>query len=249
MQMARLSGKTCIVTGGAKGLGRVFTTALAGEGARVAIADIADGEALADEIGALFIAADISDPRACGRIAAETEERLGPVDVLVNNAAVFATLPMLGYDEWRPEDWDKVLTVNVRGTAQMVQAVAPGMEARRRGSIVNITSGTVYKGMPQMLPYVASKGALAAMTRALSRELGDRGVRVNSLAPGLTLSSSLLENADHVARARDRVIASRALKRDGHPEDLVGALLFLASDESLFMTGQTLVVDGGSVNT
>ncbi|MCB1358924.1 MAG: SDR family oxidoreductase [Maritimibacter sp.] len=247
--MGRLSGKTCIVTGGAKGLGRVFATAFAGEGARVAVADIADGAALADEIGGLFIAADISDPEACARIAAETEDRLGPVDVLVNNAAVFATLPMLGYAAWRTEDWDRVLTVNVRGTAQMVQAVAPGMEARGRGSIINITSGTVYKGMPQMLPYIASKGAVAAMTRALSRELGGSGVRVNSLAPGLTLSSSLLENADHIAGARDRVIASRALKRDGHPEDLVGALLFLASDESLFMTGQTLAVDGGSVNT
>jgi len=247
--MARLTNKTCIVTGGAKGLGRAFATALAGEGARVAIADIADGHVLADELGGIFIEADIADPEACRQVAAETEARLGPVDVLVNNAALFATLPMLSYRDWGTEDWQRVLAVNVQGTAQMVAAVAPGMEARGAGSIVNITSGTVYKGMPKMLPYIASKGAVTAMTRALSRELGDSGVRVNSLAPGLTLSDSILKNTDHLAGARDRVIASRALKRDGHPDDLTGALVFLASDESRFMTGQTLVVDGGSVNT
>ncbi len=247
--MARLAGKTCIVTGGAKGLGRAFAVALAGEGAKVAVADIADGASLAKDLGGFFIEADISDPDACRRVAEETEAHLGPVDILVNNAALFATLPMNRYDEWRAEDWSRVLATNVQGTAQMVAAVAPGMEARGHGSIINITSGTVYKGLPRMLPYIASKGAVAAMTRALSRELGDSGVRVNSLAPGLTLSSSILENPEHLEAARDKVIASRALKRDGQPDDLVGALVFLASDDSRFMTGQTLVVDGGSVNT
>jgi NAD(P)-dependent dehydrogenase (short-subunit alcohol dehydrogenase family) len=247
--MGRLAGRTCIVTGGAKGLGRAFATALAAEGARVAIADIVEGGPLALELGGLFVEADISDPAACRLVAAETEAGLGPVDVLVNNAAVFASLPMNRYDEWAAEDWAQVLAVNVQGTAQMIAAVAPGMAARGQGSVINITSGTVYKGMPRMLPYIASKGAVAAMTRALSRELGDSGVRVNSLAPGLTLSSSILENTDHLEAARARVVASRALKRDGYPEDLTGALVFLACDDSRFMTGQTLVVDGGSVNT
>jgi NAD(P)-dependent dehydrogenase (short-subunit alcohol dehydrogenase family) len=247
--MSRLTGKICIVTGGAKGLGRTFAAALAGEGARVAIADIADGAALAAELGGFYVEADISDPVACRRVAEATEAGLGPVDVLVNNAALFATLPMNRYDEWSPEEWAAVLAINVQGTAQMVAAVAPGMEARGQGSIINITSGTVYKGLPRMLPYIASKGAVAAMTRALSRELGDRGVRVNSLAPGLTLSDSILKNPEHLEGAREKVIASRALKRDGHPDDLTGALVFLASDESRFVTGQTLVVDGGSVNT
>jgi NAD(P)-dependent dehydrogenase (short-subunit alcohol dehydrogenase family) len=247
--MPRLAGKTCIVTGGAKGLGRAFARALAAEGARVAIADIADGHAAAREIGGLFVEADVSRPEDARRIAEETEARLGPPDVLVNNAAVFAGLPMQGYRDWKVADWDRVLAVNVRGTALMVQAVAPGMEARGRGSIVNLTSGTVYKGLPDMLPYIASKGAVAAMTRALSRELGAAGLRVNSLAPGLTLSDSILANPAHLEGTRARVVASRALKRDGHPEDLLGALVFLASDESAFMTGQTLVVDGGSVNS
>ncbi len=247
--MKRLAGKTCLVTGGAKGLGRVFAMALAAEGARVAIADIVDGGPVAQELGGLFVETDIADPDACRRVAAETEARLGPVDVLVNNAAVFAALPMNRYDEWSAEEWARVLAVNVQGTAQMIAAVGPGMAARGQGSVINITSGTVYKGMPRMLPYIASKGAVAAMTRALSRELGDFGVRVNSLAPGLTLSSSILENPDHLEAARARVVASRALKRDGYPEDLTGALVYLASDDSRFMTGQTLVVDGGSVNT
>jgi NAD(P)-dependent dehydrogenase (short-subunit alcohol dehydrogenase family) len=247
--MARLTGKTCVVTGGAKGLGRAFAAALAGEGARVAIADIADGATFAGELGGLYVEADISDPVACRRVAEETEQRLGPVDVLVNNAALFAKLPMNRYDEWSPEEWAAVLAINVQGTAQMVAAVAPGMEARGQGSIINITSGTVYKGMPRMLPYIASKGAVAAMTRALSRELGDSGVRVNSRAPWPTLSSSILENPGHLDAARPRVVASRALKRDGSPEDLTGAVPYLASDDSRFMTGKTLVVDGGSVNT
>ena len=126
--MARLTGKTCIVTGGAKGLGRAFATALAGEGARVAIADIADGRALAAELGGHFVEADISDPMACSQVAEETEDRLGPVDVLVNNAALFATLPMNRYDEWSPEDWARVLAINVQGTAQIVAAVAQAKE-------------------------------------------------------------------------------------------------------------------------
>ena len=166
--MKRLAGKTCLVTG-AKGLGRAFAMALAAEGARVAIADIVDGGPVAQELGGLFVETDIADPDACRRVAAETEARLGPVDVLVNNAAVFAALPMNRYDEWSAEEWARVLAVNVQGTAQMIAAVGPGMAARGQGSVINITSGTVYKGMPRMLPYIASKGAVAAMTRALAR--------------------------------------------------------------------------------
>jgi NAD(P)-dependent dehydrogenase (short-subunit alcohol dehydrogenase family) len=123
------------------------------------------------------------------------------------------------------------------------------MEARGHGRIIQITSGTVYKGLPNMLHYITSKGGLSAMTKALSRELGPKGITVNALAPGLTLSDSILANADHVAETRAKVIASRAIPRDGLPEDLLGALIFLASDEAAFVTGQTIVVDGGSVNT
>ena len=245
----RLEEKVCIVTGGAKGLGAEFARALAGEGARVAIADIVDGAALAVELGGVFVKTDVSDPEQARQAVATAEDRLGPVDVLVNNAAIYATLAMQRYDRIEPELWDRVMAVNVRGAFNMVQAVGPGMEARGRGKIIQITSGTVYKGMPNMLHYIASKGALTAMTRALSRELGPQGINVNSLAPGLTLSSSITENAAHLEQTRAAVIASRAIPRDAYPGDLLGALIFLASSDSDFVTGQTLVVDGGSVNS
>jgi len=245
----RLDNKVCLVTGGAKGLGRTFAAALVREGAKVSIADIADGRGAAAEIGGVYLETDVSDRKSAARAATETERLLGPIDVLVNNAAVYATLEMQSYKDIPTELWDQVMAVNVRGAFNMVQAVAPGMEARGQGKIINITSGTVYKGLPNMLHYIASKGALTAMTRALSRELGDSGICVNSLAPGLTLSDSILENAEHIEQTNARVIASRALKRDAHPKDLLGALIFLASSDSDFVTGQTLVVDGGSVNT
>lgn len=247
--MASLSGKTCIVTGGAKGLGQAFARALANAGAQIVIADIVDGSETADEIGGLFIETDVSCPESARRCAQRASQEMAPPDVLVNNAAIYASLPMQSYRDIPTELWDEVFAVNVRGAFNMVRAVAPGMEARGEGKIVNITSGTVYKGMPNMLHYIASKGALTAMTRALSRELGPSGICVNSLAPGLTLSSSILENEDHLIETSEKVKASRAIARDAYPEDLVGALVFLASSDSDFVTGQTLVVDGGSVNT
>ncbi len=247
--MGRLDGKACLVSGGAKGLGRHFVAALAGEGAKVAIADVADGSRVAEEHGGIFIETDVSDPQAAADAVAGSERAFGRVDVLVNNAAVYATLAMARYDEIDPDLWDRVMAVNVKGAFNMARAAGPVMERQGSGKIINVTSGTVYKGMPNMLHYIASKGALTAMTRALSRELGSSGVCVNSLAPGLTLSDSILENAEHLDQARERVVASRAIQRDGYPDDLVGALLFLASSDSDFVTGQTLVVDGGSVNT
>ena len=246
--MGRLKNKVCIVTGGAKGLGLVYVRALLNEGAQVIAIDIADGSEV-EATGATFIHADISNSAGVDRAAGVILDRFGKIDALVNNAAIYASLPPARYDEITPELFDQVLSTNVGGTWRMIRAIGPIMERQGHGKIVNITSGTVYKGLPNMLHYIASKGAVAAMTRALSRELGDHGVCVNSLAPGLTLSSSILENTDHLDKTRDKVIASRALKRDGLPEDLVGALIFLCSDESNFVTGQTLVVDGGSVNS
>ncbi|QMU57348.1 MAG: SDR family oxidoreductase [Boseongicola sp.] len=247
--MGRLDGKVCVVTGGAKGLGAAFAKALATEGARVAIADISDGQALALEIGGLFVETDVSDPDQVLAFATAIRSEFGPPDVLVNNAAVYATLPMQSYRDIPTDLWDRVMAVNLRGAFNMVQCMAPMMEARGSGKIINVTSGTVYKGLPNMLHYITSKGGLTAMTRALSRELGRSGICVNSLAPGLTLSDSVQENSEHLDQTREKVVASRAIRRDGMPEDLIGALIFLASDDSNFVTGQTLVVDGGSVNT
>jgi NAD(P)-dependent dehydrogenase (short-subunit alcohol dehydrogenase family) len=253
--MARLAGKTAIVTGGAKGIGRHYSQALAAEGARVMIADIADGKALAEEIagrhGANSVASlklDVSEEKQVKNAVAQTIERFGQIDVLVNNAAVYATLTPRAFNEWDVELWDKVMAVNVRGSYLMARHVAPHMMERRSGKIINIGSGTPYKGVPRMLPYVASKGAILALTRALSRELGEYGIAVNTLSPGFTLSDTGLANTEHVEDARIPARASRAFKRDAYPEDLLGALVFLASSDSDFVTGQSIVVDGGAVN-
>ncbi len=254
--MARLSGRTAIVTGGAKGIGRHYSQALAAEGARVMIADIADGAALADAIAAQHGANsvtsamfDVSDESAVKALVAKTIDRFGQIDILVNNAALYAKLPPVKFSDIDVALWDRVMAVNVRGPFLMVKHVAPHMIARQRGKIINIASGTAYKGIPHMLHYVTSKGAMVSFTRALSRELGEHGIAVNTLAPGYILSDTGLANAAHVEEVRVPVRNSRAFKRDAYPEDLLGALVFLASSDSDFVTGQTIAVDGGSINT
>lgn len=247
--MGRLDGRVALVTGAARGLGHAFARALAGEGARVAIASRSDGAAAAAGFGGRHFPLDISDAGSVAVCVDAVRSAFGTIDVLVNNAAHYAGLREARYDEIEPDLWDRVMAVNVRGTFLMVRAVAPLMEANGGGRIINVTSGTVYKGMPGMLHYVASKGAVTAMTRTLSRELGARGICVNSLAPGLTLTEAHDADSEHVRKYGERILASRAIRRHAHPEDLTGALVFLASEESRFVTGQTIVVDGGSVNT
>jgi NAD(P)-dependent dehydrogenase (short-subunit alcohol dehydrogenase family) len=174
----------------------------------------------------------------------------GQIDVLVNNAALFAPLQQTKCTEIDVDLWDRVMAVNLRGPFLMVKHVAPHMIARGYGKIINVGSGTAYRGIPWMLHYVTSKGGIMAFTRALSRELGEHGIRVNTLSPGFILSDTVVaENPEHVATARPSVLQIRALKRDAYPEDLLGALVFLAASDSDFVTGQTLAVDGGSVNT
>jgi NAD(P)-dependent dehydrogenase (short-subunit alcohol dehydrogenase family) len=254
--MSRLQGKVAIVTGGAKGIGRHYSRALAEAGARVMIADIADGKDVADAIaakcGADSVASatfDVSDEAQVKALVAQTIERFGQIDVLVNNAALYAKLQPVKATEIDAALWDQVMAVNVRGSFLMVKHVAPHMQARKSGKIINIASGTAYKGIPHMLHYVTSKGAIVAFTRALSRELGEFNIAVNTLAPGLILSDTGVENTQHHDEERAPVRNSRAFKRDMFPEDLLGALVFLASSDSDFITGQTLAVDGGSINT
>jgi len=255
--MGRLSGRTAIVTGGAKGIGRHYSEALAAEGAEVVIADIADGEALAQELAGKYgrnasmsLKFDVSDEASVVGLVARTIDRFGKIDVVVNNAALYAPLAEQKCTDIEVAVWDKVMAVNLRGPFLMVKHVAPHMIARGYGKIINIGSGTAFRGIPSFLHYVTSKGGIMAFTRALSRELGAHGIRVNTLAPGFTLSDSVVnENPEHVQNARDRAVQSRALQRDEYPQDLVGALVFLASAESDFVTGQTLSVDGGNVNT
>ena len=254
--MARLAGRSAIVTGGAKGIGRFYAEALAAEGAGVVIADIADGTEVADAIASrhggnatMSVTFDVSDEAQVKGLVAKAIERFGKIDILVNNAALFAPLPPAKVTEIDVAVWDKVMAVNLRGPFLMVKHVAPHMIARRYGKIINIGSGVVYKGLPNMLHYSTSKGGIATFTRTLSRELGEHGICVNTLAPGLIMSDSLVESATHGEELRNRVVQTRAFKREGFPDDLVGALVFLASPESDFVTGQTIAVDGGSVNT
>ena len=255
--MGRLDGRVAIVTGGAKGIGQHYARALAAEGARLMIADIADGKdvaaSLAREHGANSVASavtDVSEETAVKALVAETMERFGKIDILVNNAALFAPLRETKCTEIDTAVWDKVMAINLRGPFLMVKHVVPHMRARGYGKIINIGSGSIFHGIPWMLHYVTSKGGIMAMTRVLALELGEHGIRVNTLSPGLTMSETLMaENPGHIATARDKVLASRSLKRDAHPQDLLGALIFLAGAESDFMTGQNVLVDGGNVNT
>ena len=248
--MSKLDGKIAIVTGGAKGLGAVYSEALAKEGAKVVIADLADGAELADEIGGTYVRTDVSEENSVKAVVGTTLEKHKRIDILVNNAAVFSALPPTKFTDIDAGLWDKGMAVNVRGPFLMAKHVAPSMIEQASGKIVNISSGSAYKGQPPlMVHYIASKGAVLSLTRALSRELGEHGICVNTLAPGLILSDSILKNEDHVKKAEQGVLASRALKRHGYPDDLVGALLFLASNDSNFVSGQTLAVDGGSINT
>src|SRR5882672_12033279 len=183
--MARLAGRVAIVTGGAKGIGRHYSQALAAEGARVMIADIADGAGVAAEIAARHGAnsvtsavADVSDEQAVKALVAQTMERFGKIDVLVNNAALYAPLQETKCTEIDAAPWDQVMAVNLRGPFLMVKHVAPHMQAQGYGKIINIGSGTAYRGIPWMLHYVTSKGGIMALTRALARELGEHGIRV-----------------------------------------------------------------------
>jgi NAD(P)-dependent dehydrogenase (short-subunit alcohol dehydrogenase family) len=255
--MARLDGRVAILTGGAKGIGVHYARTLAAEGARLMIADIADGKDLAEELarahGANSVASqitDVSDEGAVKALVAKTIDRFGKIDVLINNAALFAPLPEQSCTDIDAALWDRVMAINLRGPFLMVKHVVPHMKAQAYGKIINIGSGTAFRGIPWMLHYVTSKGGILAMSRALSRELGEHGIRVNTLAPGFTMSETVIaENPQHVETARARAVASRALKRDQQPQDLLGALVFLAGPDSDFVTGQTIAVDGGNVNT
>lgn len=251
MPTGRLTDKVAIITGGAVGLGRVYARRFLDEGARVTIADIVDPTAAARELarhGEVHgVRTDVAVVASAQAMVDETVRRFGRVDVLVNNAAIFATLRPQPFEAIPEADWDRVMAVNVKGIWNCVKAVAPVMKGQGSGRIVNIASAIVAKGTPLLLHYVTSKGAVIAMTRALARELGEWGIGVNAVAPGLILSDTVKTNPDITAFQHAAVIAARSFKRDALGEDVEGAIVFLASADSAFMTGQTLVVDGGSV--
>jgi len=241
-----LDQRVAIVTGGAQGIGRKIAAGLAGEGARVVVADIQAADAAADSLGGIAVAADVSDPRACERMAQAAIDAYGRIDILVNNAGIWSSLVPTPFEDLSVEEWRRVFDVNVIGTWLATRAVAPFMREAGRGRIINLASGTPYKGVPMFMHYVASKGAVIAMTRVLAKELGGDNVLVNTIAPGFTLSDGVLANPTQVEQLQEISAKARVLARDQYPEDIVGAVLFFASEQSSFITGQSLVVDGGS---
>ena len=250
--MGRLDGRVAIVTGAAQGIGAAYAKRFAEEGAKVAICDVLDCTNVVNTIAqsggeAFGMEVDVSDEAQVAGLVAKTVESFGRVDVMVPNAAIFAALSRRSFLDIGVEEWDRVMAVNVRGVFVCIKAVVPQMKEQGYGKIVNISSATVQAGVPWFLHYVSSKGAVDAMTRASARELGDFGIRVNSIAPGFTMSEQIESQRDELQFNLDMNLAGRAFKREEMPEDLLGTMVFLASAESDFMTGQTVVVDGGLV--
>lgn len=244
-----LSGKRVIVTGAAGGLGRAFAEAFAAAGASILASDIdeagvAETARIIEETGGKAVSAsvDVQSADSCKTLVDGALRELGGIDVLINNAALYGGLERKPFQEIDEDVWDKVMAVNVKGVWQMSRAVTAHMKAAGGGSIVNIASATVFSGSPEWMHYVASKGAVIAMSRVMARELGEDGIRVNVLAPGMTLtpaSCDLIEDAKNYGASR------AALKRNAEVRDITGGALYLASSLADFTTGQTLVIDGG----
>lgn len=244
-----LEGKRVVVSGAAGGLGRAFAEAFAKAGAAVLCADV--NQAGAEETAALITATggtafaafvDVTKTDSTQSLAAEADKTMGGLDVLVNNAALYGTLERGPFETLEEEAWDQVLQVNIKGVWQMCRAFAPGLRAAGGGSIINVASATVFSGSPHWMHYVASKGAVIAMGRTMARELGGDNIRVNALAPGFTLTEASLSQMENAASyGVDRA----SLKRNAEVDDITGGALYLASPHAKFMTGQTLVIDGG----
>jgi 3-oxoacyl-[acyl-carrier protein] reductase len=239
---ASLDGKVTLVTGGSRGIGAAIARELAAAGARVAVnyQKSADAAAeIAGEVGGVAVEGDVADPGQAAAVVARAEEELGELDCLVNNAGVTRDGLIARMSD---EDWDTVLDTNLRGTFNTCRAVSRKMLRRRAGSIVNLTSVVGIHGNPGQANYAASKAGIIGLTKALARELGTRGVRVNAVAPGYIDTELTGVLPDDV---RDAILANTALGRLGEPEDVARAVRFLCSYEAAFVTGSVLLVDGG----
>ena len=246
--MGRLDDKVAIVTGGARNIGAVYARALAAEGARVVVADVLDGADTARAIReaggqAVSVEVDVSREDDTLRMTETAMDAFGRVDVLVNNAAIYLSINRRPFYEISAEEWDRVTAVNIKGVFLCAKAVFPHMRDQGGGKIINISSNTVMAGTPDFLHYIASKSALVGMTRSMARELGTHGINVNAIAPGLVEHEGQTVPGE-ISASRVR---ARSIQRRQTPEDLTGALLYLASPDSDFVTGQTLVVDGGDL--
>jgi NAD(P)-dependent dehydrogenase (short-subunit alcohol dehydrogenase family) len=246
--MGSLDGRVAIVTGAARGIGRAYAVGLAAEGASVVVADLAPGEDVVAEIEAsggtaASIDVDVSDRESTETLAAATLERFGRIDILVNNAAYFRYVVKHPIADIPIDEWDKAFAVNVRGTWLCSRAVLPAMRAQGGGRIINVSSMTVWKGVPGFAHYVASKSAIVGLTRAMASELGPDNITVNTVVPDF-IPHDIENQSDPAIDARN--VADRVLKRTQQPADMVGAVVFLAGPGAAFVTGQSLLVNGGS---
>jgi NAD(P)-dependent dehydrogenase (short-subunit alcohol dehydrogenase family) len=235
--MGALDGEVAIVTGGAQGIGAAIAAGLEAEGATAVVADLNPPEG--------GIRADVASEADVSRMVEETLARHGRIDILVNNAGLYASLEMRAFTEIPLVEWNRVMEVNVASMFLTCRAVVPVMREQGGGKIVNISSGTPFRGVPFLLHYVTSKGAIVALTRALAKELGQDAIHVNCVAPGFTMSDGVKSHPEVIEKLRDVSIASRTLQRDQVPEDVVGAVVFLCTPAADFITGQTMVIDGG----
>ena len=246
--MGEFDGRVVVVTGGGIGLGKTFSRGFAGAGAKVVVADIAEEEAktIAKEVDGLAVRVDVSSESDTQAMAKAAHDQYGRIDVLINNASLFtALLPMKPWTEISVEEWDRVMAVNVKGYLLAARAVFPYMKERGWGRIVNLSSNTALSGVPGILHYVTSKAAAIGLTRALAREIGGEGITVNAITPGLTSTEGVMEHySNEMLKSR---ATARSIHRQQLPEDLVGAVMFLASDQAGFITGQVLNIDGGQI--
>ncbi|MCB1359317.1 MAG: SDR family oxidoreductase [Maritimibacter sp.] len=250
--MKRLEGKVACITGAAQGIGAVMAKHMAAHGAKLVVTDVLDTtstvHAIRDAGGAAVgLTVDVTSNEDLARMVATAKSEFGGLDILINNASIFASLqpkPFLQIDE---DEFDRVFRINARGTHQATKAVVPAMIERGGGKVVNISSGTFYYGPPGLAHYTASKGAVIGLTRCYGRELGDKNIQVNAIAPGLTESEGVKAN-DGFNPFSAPTVATRSIKREMVPEDLLGTLLYLCTSDSDFVTGQTLNVDGGKSN-
>ena len=250
--MGRLDGKAAVITGAAQGIGALMAKAMAAEGARVLVTDVQDTsgavKAIADAGGtASGMKVDVTSNDDLAAMVEAATTDLGGLDIMVNNASIFATIKPKPFFEIDEDEFDLIMRVNARGVHQVMRAIVPTMIRAGGGKVINIASGTFYYGPPGLSHYTASKGAVIALTRCHARELGEKNIQVNAIAPGLTESEGVRAN-DGFDMARAPTIATRSIKREMLPEDLFGTLMYLASSDSDFVTGQTLNVDGGKVN-
>jgi len=246
-----LKAKVSIVTGGAMGIGRAIAEGLASEGASLVIADVEGADTAAQEMNqkgfsAIGVKVDVSSEQDTERMVDETIKAFKHIDILVNNAGIYSSLVPGPFEEITVNEWKRVMDVNVTGVFLCCRAVIGEMRKNKAGRIINISSGTPFKGVPFLLHYTTSKGAVVALTRALAKEVGVDNILVNAIAPGFTLSDGVLANEVLLKSAREIAAKGRTLVRDQYPEDLVGAVKFFAGPDSSFITGQTLVIDGGA---